>query len=324
MSRQSSAGLLFAALFGALVASGAEAQIFISATGKDTNNCSRTAPCRTLQRGINATSPGRELTILTSGEYGRATVNKGMSILAESLSANVRSFTAGSTAILVNAPGGRVVLKGLFLNGGNGGSYGIRIIAATAVDITDCVVERFATNGILSDAADSELSVSDTVVRSNGSDGLRTNNNTSKLVVDGSRIENNGSFGVYGTASQASITRSISSGNNAGGFGFGFQSGSPGTANYTETTSANNGGVGFRINAGSRATLESVVARGNGDAGLGLNGPDARAVISNSTFTNNRWGIENNGIVLTRGNNTIARNNQSDFTGSATTPLAPF
>jgi hypothetical protein len=47
-------GWKWALLLGAFASFGgvgsAEAEIFISATGKDTNNCSRTTPCRTDRR----------------------------------------------------------------------------------------------------------------------------------------------------------------------------------------------------------------------------------------------------------------------------------
>jgi hypothetical protein len=299
----------------------AEAQIFISATGKDTNSCTRTAPCRTLQRGINATGVGRELTILTTGEYGRATVNKGMSILAEGVSANIRSFTSGSSAITVNAPGSKVVLKGLFLTGGNSGRYGIRVTAAAAIHIDDCTVERFAEDGIRFEAANAEYLLSDSVSRSNGSSGLEiTTDVGTKLVIDNSRFENNTAAGANGKVALGSVTRSIASGNGGAGFSFGFNS--PGNMNFTDTTAANNGSDGFVMN--NNATLESVVGRGNANNGLNVPCCGTTVILSNSVFTNNNVGIHNdsdgdspNPGILSRGNNTVAGNN-TDTNGIGT------
>jgi hypothetical protein len=319
MSRRSSAGFLFAALCGALVASGAHAQIFISASGKDSNSCSRTAPCRTLQRGVNATSPGRELTILTSGEYGRATINKGMTILAEGVSANVRSFASGSSAITIDAPGQKVALKGLFLTGGGPGGNGINIEAAASVHIEDCVVERFDDTGVDFSFADgAELFVSGVTSRFNGYAGLTACCDNSTLIVDRSSFIGNGAYGLT-TSSVASITRSIVSGNGAAGIIVG------GEANITETTAAHNGTAGFLVSAFGRLTAHSVVARGNVEAGFELQNinPPPFAIVSNSVFTHNGLGFENNGTLLTRGDNTVAEN-ASPNEGAAPVPLAPY
>jgi hypothetical protein len=290
----------------------AQAQTFISATGNDTNACTRAAPCRTLQRGVNATSPGRELTILTSGEYGPATVNKGLTVLAEGVSANIRQFTSGSTAIVVNAPGQKIALKGLFLTGGNSAYYGIRIAAAAAVHLDDIVVERFRVNGISMVSAGTELFVSNSTLRFNLGTGLYACcESSSSLTVDNSRFENN-EDGLLASNFFGSITRSIASGNTGNGISV-----HEGSLNVTETTAANNGQRGFEVYAG-QIRLNSSVARGNGTEGLYVWTAVASAILTNSVFTDNATGIFNAGTVFRRGNNTVT-DNTTNFAGSGTT-----
>jgi hypothetical protein len=296
----------------------AQAQIFISAAGNDASACTRTSPCRTLQRGVNATSPGRELTILTSGEYGRATIGKGMTVLAEGVSANIRSFVSGADAITINAPGGKVALKGLFLSGGNTGRYGIRITAAEAVHIERITAERFTGPGIFLDsAAGTDLFIADSISRYNSGGGLAACCNSSKLTVENSRFEHNGNDGVFVNTGWGSITRSIASGNGLYGIRL-FDLG--GSLNVTETTAANNQ-VGFMV-TGVQLTLDSSVARGNTDFGLRVTASHS-AQVTDSTFTNNGTGVLNEGTLYTRGNNALG-GNTTDYQGNAPATLPGF
>jgi hypothetical protein len=297
--------VLLLAASASFAAGAAHAQIFISATGKDSNSCFRTAPCRTLQRGVDRTGGGRELTVLTSGEYGEATITRGMTIRAEGISANIRALAFGSSAITIDAPGEKVVLKGLFLTGGNRGRYGVRIEAAAAVEIHDCEIERFTGSGILSEAANSELYVYDSISRSNGQDGLLTNGQNNKLTVDSSRFENNAGNGLSASGVQASITRSVASGNGLSGF---LNTG--GATTVTRTTAADNGGSGF--NTSAAMALASAVARGNAESGLHVS-PNSTAVVSSSVFAKNDIGVSNHGEVYTLGDSINSGNTQDEI-----------
>jgi len=63
-SRQSLALLVACMSFPSM----AEAEIrYVAATGRDANPCTQTAPCKTLQRGIDVTPGGGELRVLSSG-----------------------------------------------------------------------------------------------------------------------------------------------------------------------------------------------------------------------------------------------------------------
>jgi hypothetical protein len=59
----------------------AEAEIrYVAETGRDANPCTQTAPCKTLQRGIDVTPDGGELRVLSSGTYGGATIGKSLTV----------------------------------------------------------------------------------------------------------------------------------------------------------------------------------------------------------------------------------------------------
>jgi hypothetical protein len=280
---------------------------FVASNGDDANSCVATAPCRTLQRGVEATPAGGELIVLGPGSYGGSlTIGKSITISAIGISA-----TLGNPGnIVINRAGAVVALRGLHLQGAGPGATGIDISAAAAVRIEKCVIERFMGHGISLTSADAELSVMDTIVRDN-SGGLFVNAAGAQLTVDNSRFEGNVASGIFAGAGESTITRTVSSGN--GGHGIVQQSG---RMNVTATTTAQNGGDGYIVTSGGQMSLESSVARGNDDNGLGV-GFESSARISNSVFTNNGTGLFNNGILETRQNNTV-RGNGTNVSGPLT------
>jgi hypothetical protein len=286
-----SCALLFAASF-------AEADTFIASNGNDANPCTRTAPCRTLQRGVNATPNGQELTILTSGSLLRATIAKSITINAEGVVANIRSYGAGGTAILINHPTARVVLRNLIISGGVTGGNGIHIADAQSVHIEDCEIERFAGFGIAVDVSDVELFVDDTISRMNGADGLAFNGNgtSGRLTVDNSRFENNGDDGMEVQGIIATVANSVFSGNGENGVEVSF-----GRVSVNDSTSSFNFEAGFHANNQGQIELERSVSNDN-NWGLLVNA-NSGGLMSNSTFTNNDVGIQNDGALRTRSNN---------------------
>jgi hypothetical protein len=293
----------------------AAAQTFISATGNDANGCTRTAPCRTLQRGINATGVGRELTILDSGEYGRAAIAKSITVTAAGISATIRNLDDEAAAILIDNPNARVTLRGLFLTGGGTGEDGVNIVEAAAVHMENCQIERFLTGIRVVFPASAELFVSGSIVRDNIFDGLGVYAPGSKLTVESSRFENNGDDGVDArTAQSATIRGSVASGNGGNGFSSILEQ----TMSVAHTVATHNR-AGFLMSG--FATLDSVVARGNGQEGLFV-GSFGAVRLANSVITNNTTGVHNNGTVLTRGDNMID-GNATNTAGSPFQALPP-
>jgi hypothetical protein len=280
---------------------------FVSATGNDANTCFVQAnPCLTLQRGINATSAGGEVRVL-SQLTSNGFINKSITIEG-----------GGNTiigTIAVNSASAVVTFRGLTLNGRHAFATGFNIINAAAVHIENCTAERFTQYGIRSaSGVSTEIFVSDSVSRDNGASGLlgAFSSPNAKLTVDNSRFENNGVFGAVVEGGQASVTGSVFSGNLIVGM---HQTG--GSTNITYSTAVANGSAGFEVDIGEM-TLDSCVARGNNFGLFAAQSTVAR--ISNSVFTNNTTGIQNDGTALTLGDNVIAGNG-TGVGGTALTPL---
>jgi hypothetical protein len=278
---------------------------FVSAAGNDANTCFvQAAPCKTLQRGINQTSPGGELRLLSS------LVSNGF--INKSLTVEGGRYTVVGT-IAVNNASAIVRFRRLNLNGVNGFPNGFNLINGAAVHIEECSAERFTQDGILLGGnVSTELVISNSVSRDNGDEGLQVNDpTTAKVTIDNSRFEHNIGSGVSLSDSQATVSRSVSFGNF---FGFNISNGS---TNIVETIAVLNQ-HGFL--PGGQVTLESSVAFRNTDDGVGT---DTTVRISNSVFSDNGDdGVDtNSGTTLTLLNNLIAGNGGSNVEGTLT-PLA--
>ena len=279
---------------------------FIASNGSDANTCTRTAPCLTLQRGIDRSVVGGELIILDSGDFGDgATINKSMTISAIGVSATI----GGS--ITINGAGATVVLRGLRLNGAGTAQDGIAIVDAAAVHIVDCEVHNFTRNGIsVLTASPTNLFVSGSISRNNGSVGLVFAPVAGgALTVNDSRFEGNAGSGLDIEFSEARIIRTIVAGNGALGI---FQYG--GTMNITSTVAAHNGLEGYALFAGGQMTLEQSVARGNLTGLRVEEGSTAR--ISLCVVTNNGTGllVPAGSTIRTHRNNTVS-GNTTDVSG---------
>jgi hypothetical protein len=104
--------------------------------------------CKTFQQAVNVVAAGGEVTAIDSAGFGPILITKAVTITS---SAGIEAGVVpnGGDAIDVSAgPTDIVVLRGLTLNGGNSSAYGINGIVGR-LEIIDCVVRNFATDGIL-------------------------------------------------------------------------------------------------------------------------------------------------------------------------------
>jgi hypothetical protein len=119
---------------------------WVSGVGDDVNPCSRTAPCKTFAGAISKTSAGGEIEVLDSGGFGAVTITKSITIDGGS---EIGGILAGSVnGIVVNAPGGIVIIRDLSINGtdsngANTGLNGIRIVSAAMVIIQHVRIQKF-------------------------------------------------------------------------------------------------------------------------------------------------------------------------------------
>jgi Right handed beta helix region len=167
--------LMTIAIFMFAFASLAQAQAsrtWVSGVGDDANPCSRTAPCKTFAGAISKTADCGEIDALDPGGFGAVTITKSITIDGTGTFASI--LASLTTGIIINADNTKVItIRGVSINGFCNGLRGINILQAKVVNIEDCVIFRFAGNGIQSTDADGlKLNVRNTVIRDNTGDGI--------------------------------------------------------------------------------------------------------------------------------------------------------
>ena len=157
-----SAAVLFVStlLLAALPARAQATRTFVSGLGADSGTCGRTAPCRSFAYAITQTAASGEIVVLDSAGYGSITIAQSLTITNPGgVEAGVTA-TSGANAITVNGTTPiDVTLRGLTLEGSGVGGTGVQYQAtvppagqspasAGTLNIVDCVVKDFTSNGI--------------------------------------------------------------------------------------------------------------------------------------------------------------------------------
>ncbi len=155
-------------------ATGAFAQAtrtWVSGVGDDVNPCSRTAPCKTFAGAISKTAAGGEIDALDDGGFGTLTITKALTIdggghLASALSSGVNGLviTAGVSDV--------VTLRGLSINGAGTGLVGVKITAAKHVNIDNCMIFGFSSNGVENSSSATTVQINNTSIHNNGGTGI--------------------------------------------------------------------------------------------------------------------------------------------------------
>ena len=179
---------------------------WVSGVGDDVNPCSRTAPCKTFAGAISKTAKDGEISVLDPGGFGSVTITKSITINGTH-GAGFGSILSSGTpqGILINITDPADVRKTvrivtININGSSTGTDGIRILAATAVNIEDCVLDGF-TNAGINDVRSTtgRLNVIDTVVRNTVQSGIRVvpTGGTTTAMLDNVRALGSTSNGGY-------------------------------------------------------------------------------------------------------------------------------
>jgi hypothetical protein len=120
---------------------------WVSHTGNDANPCSQGSPCLTFAGALAQTSDNGEIDCLDAGDYAPSglTITISVTIDCHGTNAMIENSFNGS-AIVINAPTGIVVLRGLNIS--HSGIFfvaniGINIMDANVVQIEDCVIMAF-------------------------------------------------------------------------------------------------------------------------------------------------------------------------------------
>ena len=154
------------------IASAQASRTWVSGVGDDVNPCSRTAPCKTWAGAISKTAACGEIDALDPGGFGAVTITKSITLDGTGTMASI--LASLTTGITINAASTDVItIRGISINGFCNGLRGINILQAKTVNVEDCVIFRFAGNGIQStDANGLALNVRNTVIRDNTGDGI--------------------------------------------------------------------------------------------------------------------------------------------------------
>jgi hypothetical protein len=190
--------LLAVLIFTCAFASLAQAQAtrtWVSGVGDDANPCSRTAPCKTFGGAISKTADCGEIDALDPGGFGAVTITKSITIDGTGTMAGI--LASLTTGVIINAASDKVItLRGLSINGACNGIRGVNILQAKTVNIEDCVIFRFAGDGITASDNTSglNLNVRNTVIRDNTGDGINVVSSASsidRVTLDNVRLSGN-------------------------------------------------------------------------------------------------------------------------------------
>jgi len=288
--------VLAIAIFAFAFASMAQAQAsrtWVSGVGDDANPCSRTAPCKTFAGAISKTATNGEIDVLDPGGFGAVTITKSMTIDGSGGPMASVLTSLGTTGILINAAGGAVSLRNLNLQGIATGGMGVRILAATQVNIERCIIENWANRGISDERTTAGgLNVTDTTVRSGAAAGIVvTGTGTIRASIDNCHVDGNSSGITVSGANQIMMVRNS-------------------TANGNATT-------GFNGDAGAHLTINNCQSSFNA-TGVASTGAGSVVLLSRTSVTHNTangLGFAGGGL-FSFGNNEVSANvgNSGPFT----------
>lgn len=215
--------LLAIAVLGTTVMYGQASRTWVSGVGDDANPCSRTAPCKTFAGAISKTAAGGEIDALDPAGYGALTITKAITI--DGGGGQVASvLVSGTNGIVVQAgPSDVVILRNLRFNGIGTGINGIRFLSGKDLNVENCFIFGFTTNGIdiaLNQATAASAHIINTIIKNNGGVGVRAANAVTPavgVIVDQSHMILN-NIGVEAAQhAHVTVSRSLASKNAADG-----------------------------------------------------------------------------------------------------------
>jgi hypothetical protein len=192
---------------------------WVSGVGDDANPCSRTAPCKTFAGAISKTAACGEIDALDPGGFGTITITKSITIDGTGTLASI--LASLTTGVIVNAQATDVVtIRGLTINGFCNGTQGFNILQAKTVNIEDCVIFRFAGNGITStDSSGVNINVRNSVIRDNTGDGINTVSSAgnTNITLDNVRLSGNANGLHARSGTRATARNSVFASNTSNG-----------------------------------------------------------------------------------------------------------
>jgi Right handed beta helix region len=252
-------------------ASAQVARTWVSQAGSDANDCSFNSPCLSFNRATEPLIEGGEINAQSDGNFGEFTIDEGMTVDGRGHSVSITGFGNGIT---VNAPGKKVTLRNLHIQGFPGSGDGVEVTSVGHLRILDMTIRTFDGQGIdfRGNPVPSRLTVLNSSISEVEQNGIFVTpsasgpaGNRKRVVVRNSDISANESNGIRsGPASPASSN--------------------PVSIGVFDSTLADNGNTGV-LSYGSNTTVRiaSNVITGNVQYGI-------RAVAGGSllSYRNNR------------------------------------
>jgi len=279
---------------------------FVSGNGKDTNACTITAPCQTLQAALAQTLAGGEINALDSANYGYVTITKAVSIISERGATGVLA-PSSVTGITINAGANDVInLRGLDIDGAGAGANGIVFTTGGSLNIRDGTIRGFANHGIsFQPTGSSALFVANTIISNNGQTGIMFQNMGSAT-----------SIGVFNDVQVVNNGRGIAA--------LGTNNAAPANVTVQGSVVANNRGVGILSGGLSAVTVANSTIANNG-VGAQSQGTGATLQLAQSTITGNGtgWSVAGGGQVISSASNSIGGNANGDTAPPTGAPPVP-
>ena len=273
------------------IAQAQASRTWVSGVGDDANPCSRTAPCKTWAGAISKTAACGEIDALDPGGFGAVTITKSITLDGTGTFASI--LASLTTGIIINAAATDVItIRGISINGFCNGIRGMNILQAKTVNVEDCVIFRFAGEGILvNETSDMTLNVRNTVIRDNTGDGINTVTSSPTLKVKTTLYEVSLTGNANGfharSGSLVSARECNFSNNTSNGIFVDAVTSQFGFVSVWASQISNNGANGLRAgNAGNLGGSGAEIAQNQIDRNTG-NGVLVSTLGAVNTFTNN-------------------------------------
>jgi hypothetical protein len=333
--------LVWFLLLGAFAAGRAHAaapSTFVSAQGVDSNtsaNCPQATPCRTLSAALSVTSPGGEVIVLNSAEYGNAFITQSVSIVApDGVYAGVTAPNDQTPAINIYADNVTVTLRGLSFRSASTYAVGLNIMGQVSLVVRDCDFaglygavmlygEPAPGTGV---AGNIQAHIIDTVIH-DGVEGI-VMAGAGAVSVSHVKLVNLSSVGLdvgdygYGQAVVSVSDSEWSAPSLTGGVAFQVYPMSTGAQLYIDHTVMTGGALGVRVlsnvglwgsppGLGYATVTHSLLSKvGTGLTTVAQGGGTAQITFSDSTINANSAGASNasGGTLMSAGNNLFIGN----------------
>lgn len=265
-------------------------QTWVASTGSDTNNCTRTSPCKTFQHAHDVAAPSGQVRALDAGEFGSLTITKAITIDGGGLASNAP--TSG-TAITINAGASDVVQLRNFSIHGRGATNGITYSTGAQLLIENVQINGFTSScieAVVTNSGTADMVVKDSSVENCGT-GIFLSGVPATLTVE--VINSHATFshyGVYAYSGLVTITGSTFSSPGYGSPNVGIYQASHAPAEPNQQIILDNcrvSGYAYGIFSGGGTTQVSRSVIANNSIGVSATAPGSVLSNGNNSFFNN-------------------------------------